>query len=101
MVHTTKDVAVAHPPHGAARDQNIVLDIPVFSSGTLPRCQMRMVVLEEGVGVLEVEGCGQIKQAGTIVWWLGRTPMQMEFANDATLLLPSAAQLRIEVPQDN
>jgi len=67
MVHTTKDVAVAHPPHGAARDQNIVLDIPVFSSGTLPRCQMRMVVLEEGVGVLEVEGCGQIKQAGTIV----------------------------------
>jgi hypothetical protein len=32
---------------------------------------------------------------------LGRTPMQMEFANDATLLLPSATQLCIEVPQDN
>jgi hypothetical protein len=62
---------------------------------------MRTVVLEEGVGGPEVEGCSQIKQAGTIVQWLGRTPMQMEFGSDATLLLPSAAQLRIEVPQDN
>jgi hypothetical protein len=33
----------------------------------LPRCQMHTVVLEEGVGSPEVEGCGQIKQAGTIV----------------------------------
>jgi hypothetical protein len=41
----------------------------------LPRCQMRTMVFEEGVGGPEVEGCNQIKQAGTIVRWLDRTPM--------------------------
>ncbi len=67
MVHTTKDAAIVHPPHGATRDQNIVLDVSAFGSGMLPRCQMRMVVLEKGVSGPEVEGCGQIKQACTIV----------------------------------
>jgi len=61
MVHTAKDAAVPHPSHGAARDQNIVLDVPAFGSDMLPRCQMRTVVLEEDVGGPEVEGCGQIK----------------------------------------
>jgi len=61
MVHTAKNAAVAHPPHDVARDQNIVLDVPAFGSDMLPRCQMRTVVLEEGVGGPEVEGCCQIK----------------------------------------
>jgi hypothetical protein len=36
---------------------------------------MRMVMLEEGVGGPKVKGCRQIKQAGTIVRWFGRTLM--------------------------
>jgi hypothetical protein len=56
MVHTAKDAVVPHPPHGIARDQNIILDVPAFGSGMLPHCQMRMVVLEEGVGGSKVEG---------------------------------------------
>ncbi len=75
MVHVGKHVAIAHPPHNTAKNQNVVFDILAMGGGMLPCHQMAQAMLEEGVGRSKVKNCNQVKQAGTIVRWLNSTPV--------------------------
>jgi hypothetical protein len=72
-----------------------------MGGNVLPCHQMAQVVFEEGVGRSKVKSCNQMKQVGAIIKWLSSTLVQVEFASNTTLFLPSTAQVCIEVPQDN
>jgi hypothetical protein len=69
-----------------------------MGGSVLPCRQMAQVVLEEGVSHSKVKYCSQVKQAGTIVRWFNNNLLQVEFASNTALFLPSIAQLCIEVP---
>jgi hypothetical protein len=89
------------PLHNIAKDQNVIFDVLTMGGNMLPCRQMAQAMLEEGVGRSKVKSYNQVKQAGNIVKWFNNTPVQVEFASNTALFLPSTIQFRIEIPQDN